>query len=278
MKELKKANPYKVTSIEKAVKDVDLSKRTVTGVFNSYFLIDSDLDMLMPGCASKSIQERGAGSTKGNRIKHLKDHDWTKNIARIDVLDEREVDIDGKKMQGIYHESFFPDSTDSTDMLIKLQEGLYDSRSIGFKYVNIELIEQNTQDFEKYLSMALNPEKGIEAGYFYVVKEIQLWEGSDVSFGANQLTPMLGVKGQNKELLKNKLFEKVDICNSLLRKGNLTDEGFHHLEMELKQIKSYISTLTEQESQKHTGSPASRIIPSTQSSGFDFIKTLSKKL
>ena len=215
----KKLNSYyKSTSTEKAVKDVDLSTRTVSGVFNSYFYIDSDLDMLLPGCAKKSIEERGVNSTKGNRIKHLKDHDWSKNIARLDVLDEREVDINGRKMQGIYHESFYPESTDSTDMLIKIQEGLYDARSIGFVYKQLVGCVKDSDDrelrdnYSKYIQMAINPEVAEEAGgCFYVVKEIMLFEGSDVSFGANQLTPLLGVKGTDKNILATKLNNKIDI-------------------------------------------------------------------
>jgi phage head maturation protease len=250
-KDKKTANPYKARTTTKAVKDVDLESRTVTGVFNSYFWIDSDMDMLVPGAAVKSIQERGVGSTKGNRIKHLKDHDWSKNIARIDVLEEREVEIDGREMVGIYHESFYPESQDSTDMLIKIQEGLYDARSIGFQYVKLDLCERNSNDqdcmkrWEEYYPKALNPEKADEYGYFWVVKEIKLWEGSDVSFGANELTPMLGVKGVTKNMLNSQIYGKIDTCHRLFKSGNLSDDGFHRLAMELEQLKSYIATLTD---------------------------------
>ena len=268
----KTSNPYKVRSFSKAVKDVGLEKRTVQGVFNSYFYIDSDLDMLLPGAASKSIQERGVGSTKGNKIKHLKDHDWNKNIARIDVLDERKVEVNGREIEGIYHESYYPESTDSTDQLIKIQDGLYDSRSIGFQYVNIDMVERGDEDFEKFLAMAINPEVGEESGYFWVVKEIKLWEGSDVSFGANQLTPLLGVKSGQKDLIKDQLFQKLDVCNSLFKTGNLSDDGFHRLDMEMKQIKSYISTLTKDQPPKESTKIDSRQPESTESE--DFYKTL----
>lgn len=262
------------------MKDVDLEQRTVTGIFNSFFFIDSDLDMLLPGAASKSIQERGVGSTKGNKIKHLKDHDWSKNIARIDVLDERKVEINGKEIEGIYHESFYPEAADSTDLLIKIQEGLYDARSIGFRYVNLDLVEEGEEDFDKFLAMALNPEVGQEAGLFWVVKEIMLWEGSDVSFGANQLTPLLGVKSAaSKEILQRQISNKLDICTKLMKGGNLSDEGFHRLEMEMKQIKSYISALAEgQPFRKDTGKITSRQPKDTSKKGKDFFKLLSKKL
>lgn len=274
--EQKLANGYKAKTLEKAVKDVDLEKRTVTGMFNSYFYIDSDLDMLLPGAAAKSIQERGVGSTKGNRIKHLKDHDWSKNIARLDVLEERTVEINGRELEGIYHESFYPESTDSTDQLIKVQAGLYDARSIGFEYMNIELVEQGSDDYEKYLAMAINPEVAEEAGFFWAVKEIRLWEGSDVSFGANELTPTLGMKSISKDLLQRQLFDKLDACKGLMKTGKLSDEGFHQLDMEIKQIKSYISTFAEVQSfKKDAGKPASRQPDNTEKpNGKEFLKSL----
>ncbi len=279
----KLSNPYKARTVEKAVKDVDLEERTVTGMFNTSFFIDSDLDMLLPGAASKSIQERGVGSKKGNKIKHLKDHDWSKNIARIDVLDERKVEINGKEIEGIYHESFYPESSDSTDLLIKIQEGLYDARSIGFQYEKIVLCDRDSENedyvknWDTYLPMAMNPEVAEEFGFFWTVKEIRLWEGSDVSFGANELTPMLGVKSGSKEILQKQLFDKLDICQKFMKSGTLTDEGFHQLDMEMKQIKSYISTLTEQQpSKKDTGKRTSRQPENTEPNGKDFLKSLFK--
>lgn len=255
MKDLEKKtkNPYAVKSMTKGVMDVDMTKRTVTGLFNSYFYIDSDRDMLLPNCAAKSIASRGVGSTEGNKIKHLKDHDWAKVVARLDVLDERKVSINGKELEGIYHESWYSTAMDSSNQLIKIQEGLYDDRSIGFSYVQIELADlegdkKEVANWHKYYPMALNPEKADEAGYFYIVPEIHLMEGSDVAFGANSLTPMIEIKSAGDKVAAiDRLNGKLDIMTSLFKKGNLSDDGFYQLEMETKQIKSYISTLiTEQ--------------------------------
>jgi hypothetical protein len=282
MKDLNKKlqKPYGVRTVGKAIKDVDLQARTVSGIFNSYFYIDGDLDMLLPGAAAKSIKERGVGSTKGNKIKHLKDHDWCQNIARIDVLDERKVQIDGREVEGIYHESFYPESQDSTDLLIKIQEGLYDARSIGFQYGKILLCERDSQNedfaknWEANFPLALNPEVAAESGYFWAVKEIVLWEGSDVCFGANELTPLLGVKSGAKDIVQKQLFDKIDICAGLMKSGNLSDDGFHRLEMELKQIKSYISILSEgTPPKKDTSEPGSR--PAEGTSGAkNFLKSI----
>lgn len=274
-------NPYRVQTTQKTVKDIDLDKRTVTGLFNSYFFIDSDLDMLLPGSASKSIQERGVDSKKGNKIKHLKDHDWSKNIARIDVLKEDEVEINGRMLKGIYHESFYPESQDSTDMLIKIQEGMYDSRSIGFQYEKLVLCmrdsenEDQAKNWDQYLPLAINPEKAEKSGYFWVVKEIRLWEGSDVAFGANALTPVLGIKSENKALAASQLYEKLDRATSLFKSGKLSDEGFHGLEMEIKQIKSYISALIEGK-QPLKEAPQKPPAATQKSTGSNFMQELLK--
>jgi len=271
----KLGHPYKAKTVAKAVKDVDLENRTVTGIFNSSFFIDSDLDMLLPGAASKSIKERGVDSKKGNKIKHLKDHDWSKNIARLDVLDERKIKINGEEVSGIYHESFYPESQDSSDLLIKIQEGLYDARSIGFQYEKLVFCakeaenEDAVKNWEMFLPMAINPEVAEEAGHFWTVKEIRLWEGSDVSFGANELTPMVALKSGSKDMAMNQLFAKIDICHDLFKKGNLSDDGFHRLEMEMQQIKSYIASLTEQQPfKKDTGKPISRQPKDTEAKNF----------
>ena len=155
---------------------------------------------------------------------------------------------------------------------------MYDAHSIGFQYEKIVFCRKESEDEEQmrnwatYLPMAVNPEVAEEHGYFWTVKEIRLWEGSDVAFGANELTPMLGLKSANKTLLQDQLFAKLDICQKLTSKGKMSDDGFHQLDMEIKQIKSYISTLTEQQpSKKGTGSTSRT---SENTSGKDFMKAL----
>ena len=106
--ETKKAEtPYKVSTIHCSTKDVDLKKRIVIGMFNTSYFVDSDQDMLIDGAASESIAKNGAGSTNGNKIKHLKDHSWKQAVARLNVLDYRSIELNGKTASGIYHESYY---------------------------------------------------------------------------------------------------------------------------------------------------------------------------
>lgn len=253
IQEKKARNPYKVRNNANSTKDVDMTKRVATGFYNTFFYIDSDLDMLLPGCAAKSIQERGAGSKKGNKIKHLKDHDWYQVTARIDVIDERKEFFNGRELEGIYHESYYSQAKSSDDILIKIQEGLYDSRSIGFRYSKIEAAAKESEDeselknWANFYPKALNPEVADEFGFFWVVKEIMLFEGSDVAFGANQLTPLLGMKSTDKKALLSEAFAKMDAMQSMIKNGNMSDDGQHQLEMEFLQLKTYMNTIAERE-------------------------------
>jgi hypothetical protein len=134
-------------------------------------------------------------------------------------------------------------------MLTKIQEGVYDNRSIGYQVVNFEIAQRDSEDekrkkaWEEFYPKALNPEKADEAGFFFVLKELKLFEGSDVSFGMNSLTPLLNVKSNSDEDVLKYLFTKMDRMKSLFKSGNISDKSFHKLEMEHLQIKSYISDI-----------------------------------
>ncbi len=243
IKQKKLDSSYSVSSVQNTTKDVDLKKRVVTGLFNTSYFVDSDNDVLLPNAAQESIEAKGVGTTSGNKIKHLQDHDWTKVVARLDVLGYRDVSLGGKMLNGIYHESYYPESKDSNDLLIKIQEGLYDSRSIGFQYEDMSLANSAGTDEEKALFAQMlpnlvNPEKAQEDGFFWVIKKINLFEGSDVAFGANALTPQLGIKSIDKE---DEVFKRMARIESFMQKGSgMSDEGFQSLEMELKQLKTVL--------------------------------------
>ena len=199
----------------KSIKEVDAENRTVKFIANTYFFIDSDQDMLITGCAVKSINDRGAASNATAKIKHQSDHVLnTQNVVgRIDVIDERI--IDSKTV--IYCESHIPATSKGNDDLINYQEGVYDNHSIGFRYKSLVLAVKDSTDqresaaWNEFYPLALNPEKADEFGYFFVIKEIELFEVSVVSYGANELTPVIGSKSKGmNEAIKFNLNERLD--------------------------------------------------------------------
>lgn len=236
---------YKVKSDNPAmvIKDVDMQKRVVTGLYNTYNYMDSDRDVLLMGAAAKSISERGVNSAASAKIKHALFHDLTRLPGKIQVLDEREVDIKGQMVKGIYFETKMSMTDDGTDTLVKYQEEIYDNHSIGFRYVQLEYIDMDSPDWGKSVDLLINPEEAAKYGYMYPVKEINLFEGSTVSFGANNLTPYLGIKSMDKGLILLKLQERMDRLTKQLTSGTVTDDSMKSFEIQILQIKQMMNEL-----------------------------------
>src|SRR5690606_24479112 len=112
--------------------------------------------------------------------------------------------------KGIYFETKMLNTSDGNDTLIKYQEGVYDNHSIGFRYLDIRYIEQDSDQWKVNIDKLINPEDAENRGYMFLVKEIELFEGSTVAFGANRLTPYLGSKSENKSLSLLKINERMD--------------------------------------------------------------------
>ena len=70
------------------MEDLDEGSRQVKGYFASFDTLDSDNDVIRQGAFTKSIAERGPSSLGNRKIAHLRDHDFTHQIGRIDELGE----------------------------------------------------------------------------------------------------------------------------------------------------------------------------------------------
>jgi HK97 family phage prohead protease len=234
--EQKKAEQFPVKSgMGLQVKDVDMTKRVVTGYFNSFNYFDSDADVILPGAFKKSIKERGVESQATAKIKHALFHDLTRLPGKLMKLEEDET--------GLYFETKMSNTTDGNDTLINYQEKIYDNHSIGFRYLDAEFVDEKSKNWEKILSNIVNRKEAEKNGYVIVVKEVKLWEGSTVAFGANQLTPYLGSKSMNKEAMQIKLFERMDLLEKQLRTGSQSDETMQDFEIQIRQIKQMINEL-----------------------------------
>lgn len=228
--------PFKVrTPNLPTIKDVDLSKRIVTGMYNAYNYFDSDNDVLIMGVSKKSIQEHGPDSKSVRKIKHAKNHDLTQLPGKIEVL--KETEIDG--IEGIYFETKMANTTLGNDTLIEYQEGILDQHSIGFRYLDLELVEPDGSKYEEILGMIINPADA-DGQHIWIVKEIELYEGSTVAIGANELTPFLGIKSNDKRLQSMKLIERIDKLEKQLRDGRQSDQRMFDYELQLKQLKQML--------------------------------------
>ncbi len=244
MKE-KKNIAYQVKAcgqMKAAIKDVDTSGRIVTGFYNTYNFLDSDNDILLPGAAKKSIKERGPDSDATAKIKHALNHNLTTLPGKILVLKESEVD----GVSGIYFETKMADTTLGNDTLKNYLEGIYDNHSIGFQYKQIEMLERGATAWNKVVQNLINPDMLEGKDYIFAVKEIALFEGSTVAFGANSLTPFMGVKSGNKESYLLSLHSRIDNLTKTLKSGTQSDEMMNTFELQVLQLKQVMTELTEQ--------------------------------
>ena len=237
----KKAAHYSVKSADANILDVSTSSRIVTGFFNSYNFFDSDKDVLIMGAAKKSIEERGVNSTAVAKIKHALNHDLTTLVGKLQVLEETTKN----GITGIYFESKIANTTLGNDTLINYKEGIYDNHSIGFKYNQLSLIEseKNPVAWNEVVSKLVNPEEAEKYGYLYLVKEINLFEGSTVAFGANSLTPFLGVKSGSKESMTLALVSKLNQLEYTVKNGMQSDEMLSTFELQIKQFKQILKEI-----------------------------------
>lgn len=185
-------------SIIGEVKDVDIKKRVITGYLSGFDNKDHDGDIIVKGAFKKSINERKAD------IFFLNQHNWSQPHGKFNVLQE-----DSK---GLYFESEpLIDTSYSSDTLKLYEAGIVKEHSIGFQTV---LSNYDTKENAR------------------IIKEVKLYEGSNVTLGANSDTPFTGFKSLNlKEVnTQHKLILKA------FRSGDFTDETFSLLEIALKQL------------------------------------------
>ena len=191
-------------NLQQGISDVDVKKGIVTGYFSSFDNMDSDGDVIRKGAFSKTIKENF------QRVRHLLDHDATKSVGKIQMLQE-----DSK---GLYYESKAGRHTLGRDFLLMVEDGLINEHSIGF----VTIKQKNM-------------------GGYNEITEVKLYEGSSLQgWGANEMTPITGMKN----------FETVSVMMDNIMKaiknGKYTDETFAKLELQFLQLQKELAELKEE--------------------------------
>lgn len=147
----------------------DVASRKVSGYLCAFGNKDSDEDIILPGSFAKSISERGVSSSTNRKIAYLWQHNMKEPLGKFDVLQE-----DSK---GLYFEASISKFDLGDRVLTQYSDGTLDQHSIGFRYIwdKIEWSEDEQA---------------------YIVKELNLFEGSVVTMGANENTPFTGFKAE----------------------------------------------------------------------------------
>lgn len=196
---------YSIKSVGGTVKDVDVKNRIVTGYFASFDTLDSDGDIFQKGAFKRSI------NNNAKRIMHLLQHDPSKPIGRPEVKEDS---------RGLYFETKFTDAQMNVkyieDTLNLYEAGVYNEHSVGFQTVNQERKSDHN-----------------------LITEVKLWEGSTVTWGANENTPMAGMKSLFKS--KEDITERINLISKAIGGGNFSDETYNQLTLSLEQLKALLT-------------------------------------
>lgn len=221
-------NIYSTKSQGLEVKDLDEGSRKVALYLSKFDNVDSDNDVIRRGAFKKSIQERGPMAASNRKIAFLRFHNWEMPIGKFLELSEDEF--------GLYAVAQLGNSTLGNDALADYKDGIINEHSIGFKYVKdkIRFVEDSGLD------------NGIDG--FYEISEVKLFEGSAVTFGANEFTPVVEVaKTQGRVETLDDLGLQIDTVLKALSNGQGSDDRLYNLEMKLKYLNAQLLTLAKAE-------------------------------
>lgn len=197
---------FQSKDINNAIVDVDTSTRRVKAVWSRMNNIDLDSDIIVPEAFTKTLTERGPMGK--NLVWSLVDHQADMNNV---IGKPEQLYIEGDMLIAI---TPIVGTEKGTDMLKMYEAGLINQHSIGFSTIK--------QDWQ-------NDKKEVR-----IIKELKLYEGSAVLWGANPETPTLSVKSQSKEDLNNRLEKLL----KAFRNGNFTNDTFALMEIQIKKIQA----------------------------------------
>jgi HK97 family phage prohead protease len=227
-----KMQSFKYKGIPAEVKDIDRKQGIVTGYFAQFGNVDSDMDVIKPGAFTKTIAENGPMGK--NRIMHLYQHDINKPLGKPYEVKEDSF--------GLYFESQIIGTSYGEDVLKLYEAGVINEHSIGFKTVKS------------------TPKEG-----FNEIEEVMLYEGSTVTFGANENTPFTGFKS----MTATEAVQKMQTISKAFRRGDFTDDTFNLLEIQMKQLEQFIIDQYSQEKAEPSTDTSAELLPSEIDEAFN---------
>jgi len=210
------------TSTKDAVINVDEAAGIIEGYASVFGNTDSDMDIMMPGCYSKTLQENY------RRIKHLYQHDpfkplsGTKNNNLVLVQDN----------YGLKYTSTVSKTSYGRDCIRLHLDGVIDENSVGFQTMEAKDVMMDGNFTHREIT------------------QVKLWEVSSVTYGANDMAQNTSSKSISKETL----FTKMNSVMKAIRNGKYENEDlFDALEIYLKQLQSDFNKLTTTPVEETTG-------------------------
>lgn len=181
---------------------VDATSVRAKIVANTALFMDSQKDVLLPGCWDKTIRD-GKGKL------HLKDHTFKLEAEVGDVVNIYSQNISLSELginkagtiEVLIYESDVKKSYDEK-VFTKYRTGKINQHSISLNYVKLDMAindedyKEEFANWNKYIGQLINQKEAEQSGFFWLVPEIKLIECSAVLAGSNELTPTLEV-GKN---------------------------------------------------------------------------------
>lgn len=149
---------------------VDMAKRKIFGLANVFGNQDAFGTVFDKGAFKKTIRQKFSGG-KG-KIKFLFNHDPWEMIGRLTKLREGE--------EGLEFEGLVSDTNRGNEVLTLVQDGALTDNSIGFRRQKTELVGDDDDDDTPVLHFT----------------QVELFDVSPVTFGANDLAVIGGVRQQ----------------------------------------------------------------------------------
>ena len=184
------------------IKDIDPTGRTVQFYGSSWNVVDAADDEMVKGCYAKSIQENGPASAKP-RIKFLFQHDSDDIIGKFTALTEDAT--------GLLCTAKFIDTEDARDAIAMYEQDLLE-HSVGF----------NTLKYQ------MNETSGVR-----LITEVKLWEVSAVTWGCNEFTPLVSLKGLDHAAAALSVSQRIIKLGKALRTGTMQESTYKSLEAEM---------------------------------------------
>lgn len=196
-------------SVEKeagVIQNVDASKIVVRAVINTTKILDSHGDVHIDGIWKKSLSENKS-------IYHLQEH-----MMKFDKVITDEVnaytksmtwkslgfDYDGNTQALVFDSTI--DKARNEFMYDQYTKGYVKNHSVGMRYVKMDMAinseskwyDEEKAVWDKYINTIVNKDVAEEQGYFWVVTEAKVIEGSAVLVGSNRATPTMSITEAGK--------------------------------------------------------------------------------
>lgn len=151
----------------------DLDKRIISGYLITWGTINMHNEMFIRGCASKSIQERGPGSSAQYKLTFLNQHQVEEALCQFDELVEDDFGLR-------FRTKPLDDVPWADHVLTQVRSGTLNQFSPGFDYVWDKMEWDDTNDC-------------------LICKEIDLFEGSIVTIASDMNTRVIRSKEKQEE-------------------------------------------------------------------------------